>query len=281
MSFPVIRSLLFASANRASVYQKVLSSHSDAVCLDLEDAVPRDQKAEARAPALAWMTAGGDIPWRGLRINSLRTPEGLADMVAVCAAAPQSGFLMLPKVDAAADVQIVAEALDSVQSGLRLGALIESAAGLEQVYSIADASPRLAFLVFGAVDLSAELGIDGSDASLAYARGRVVHAARAADRPILDVPALAYKDVASVAEAATRAKALGFSGKAAIHPSNIACINAAFTPAAEEIDEAREIVDAFEAAPNGLVVRNGTLIEKPVIRAMQARLALAEAAGIL
>lgn len=282
MSTPtVLRSLLFAPANRASVYDKALQSGADAVCLDLEDAVPPSDKATARAPAVDWLMAAQGPVWRGIRINSVRTPQGLADASAICDAQPDHGFVLLPKVDAAADVQIVDAAFDAAGVQVALGALIESAAGLEAVFEVARASDRLRFLVFGGVDLSAELGVDGSDSALSYARGRVVHAARAAGRPVLDVPSLDFRDLDAVADAARRAKAHGFSGKAAIHPSNIAGINAAFTPNESEIAEAREIVALYEAAPNGLVVRDGKLIERPVIRAMETRLALAKAAGRL
>jgi citrate lyase subunit beta/citryl-CoA lyase/(S)-citramalyl-CoA lyase len=276
-----LRSFLFAPANRAAVFDKVLVSGADAVCLDLEDAVPPDQKAAARGPALDWLAQAHPGPWCGVRINALRTPEGLADMAAVCAARPAAGFVLLPKVEAAADVQIAADALAASGSGLALGALIETAAGLEAVFDIARASDRVQFLLFGAVDLGADLGVDGSDAALAYARGRVVHAGRAAGRPVLDVPALAFRDLDAVAQAAARARAHGFSGKAAIHPSNIDAINDAFTPTAAEIAEAQDLVALYEAAPDGLAVRDGKLIEAPVIRAMQARLALARAAGRL
>ncbi|ABV92787.1 HpcH/HpaI aldolase [Dinoroseobacter shibae DFL 12 = DSM 16493] len=275
-----LRSFLFAPANRPAIFDKARGSGADAVCLDLEDAVPPDQKATARAPALEWLVQAAD-PGCGVRINGLRTPEGLADIAALCAARPGPGFVLLPKVGAAAEVQIAAEALEAAGSDLSLGALIETAEGLEAVARIARASDRLSFLLFGAVDLAADLGVDGSDAALAYARGRVVHAGRAAGRPVLDVPALDFRDLAAVGQAAARAKAHGFSGKAAIHPSNIAVINDAFTPGAEEIAEAQEVLALYEASPNGLAVRNGKLIEKPVIRAMEARLALARAAGRL
>ncbi|WP_425093307.1 HpcH/HpaI aldolase/citrate lyase family protein [Tropicimonas sp. S265A] len=278
-----LRSFLFVPANRASVLPKALASGADAVCVDLEDAVPPDQKPEARAPALEFLgsACAQDMPWRGVRLNGLRTPDGLADMAALCAVAPAAGFVLLPKVDSPAEVQIVDDALTACGSGTRIGALIESAAGLEAVQGIARATDRLAFLLFGGVDLSAELGVDGSDASLAYARGRVVHAGRGAGVPVLDVPALDFRDLGAVGEAAGRALAHGFSGKAAIHPSNIAPINAAFTPVADEVTEALEIVRAFEQAPSGLVVRDGKLIERPVIRAMVARLDRARAAGLL
>jgi citrate lyase beta subunit len=275
---PALRSLLFAPANREAVFDKAVTSGADAVCIDLEDAVPPDQKTQARAPALSWLgQAEAGLPWRGVRINAMRTPQGLADLAAVCAARPRAGFILLPKVDAAADVQIASEVLQAAGCEALLGALIESAAGLEAVFEIARASDRLAFLMFGGVDLSAELGNDGSEGALAYARGRVVHAARAAGRPVLDVPALDFRDLNAVAAAAARARAHGFAGKAAIHPSNIAPINTAFSPSQAEIMEAEEIVALFEAAPNGLVVKDGKLIERPVIRAMQARLALARA----
>jgi citrate lyase beta subunit len=273
------RSLLFTPANRPTAFAKSLAAGADLTCLDLEDAVPPDQKEAARAPAIAFLSEGPNAG-RGVRINGLRTAFGLSDLLAVAQAAPTHGFLLLPKVDAVADVQIVSEILAAAGSGLFLGAIIESAAGLEAVFEIARAGPRLAFLMFGGVDLSAELGVDGSDASLAYARGRVVHAGRVAGIDVMDVPALAFRDPDAVTGAARRAKAHGFSGKAAIHPINIAPIHDVFTPTPAEIEEAHEIVAAFDNAVSGLVVIDGKLIEAPVIRGMRARLAAGRAAGV-
>ncbi|WP_424971584.1 HpcH/HpaI aldolase/citrate lyase family protein [Dinoroseobacter sp. S76] len=273
---PVRRALLFTPATRLAAVPKGLESGVDCLCLDLEDAVPPDQKVAARPGAIAFLD--GD-PRKALRINGLRTRAGLADLAAVANAAPQGGLLLLPKVEASAELALADAILTEAGSDMRLGALIESAAGLEEVAAIARATPRLEMLLFGAVDLAADLGLGAGDAPLAYARSRVIHAGKGAGLQVLDVPELAFRDLDQVAARAQAAREFGFTGKAAIHPSNVVPIQAAFTPSAAEIAEARRVMAAHAAAPSGLVELDGRLIEAPVIRAMQARLEIAAAAG--
>ncbi|WP_424966713.1 HpcH/HpaI aldolase/citrate lyase family protein [Dinoroseobacter sp. S375] len=275
---PVRRALLFTPATRISAVPKGLASGVDCLCLDLEDAVPPDQKAAARPDAIGFLD--GD-PRKALRINGLRTRAGLEDLVALARAAPQGGMLLLPKVESAAEIAQADAVLGEAGARMALGALIESAAGLEEVFAIARATPRLEMLLFGAVDLAADLGLGSGEAPLAYARARVVHAGKGAGLQVLDVPELAFRDLDHVAARARTARDLGFTGKAAIHPSNVAPIQSAFTPSAAEIAEARAVMAAHAAAPSGLVVIDGRLIEAPVIRAMQARLEVAAAAGVL
>lgn len=274
----VRRSLLFTPATRPTAFDKALASGTDCVCIDLEDAVPPDAKESARAQAIGFLN--GDAR-RAVRINGLRTGFGLADLSALAAAAPTGGMILLPKVEAAAEVAIADAILSECGSGATLGALIESALGLEAVFEIARATPRLEMLVFGGVDLRADMGLGSGDGPLAYARARVVHGAAVAGLHVLDVPELAFRDLDAVSLRAEAARDLGFTGKAAIHPSNVAPIQTAFTPSAEEIAEARDVMAAHAASETGLVVRNGKLIEAPVIRAMEARLAIARAAGVL
>ena len=114
---------------------------------------------------------------------------------------------------------------------------------------------------------------------LLYARARTVHAARGAGIPLLDVPSLDFRNPETVTAEARAAKAMGFSGKAAIHPSNVAVINEVFSPTAAEVEHARRIISAYENSPDGLAVVDGKLVERPVIRAMQAVLEAAQAAG--
>ncbi len=278
----VLRSLLFTPANRPSAFPKALESGADCVCLDLEDAVPPGDKAAARPGAVAFLTeaaAGSGGPLRAVRINALSSAEGLRDLAAVAEARPESGLVLLPKVGSAEEIGLAAAVLDEAGSGMELAALVETARGLSAVDAIARAVPRLRLLVFGAVDLSAELGCAPDAETMRVARARIVQAARAGERDVLDVPELAFRDDARVERAAAEAARDGFTGKAAIHPANIAAINAAFTPSADEIDEARRIMDAFDAAPSGLVVIDGKLIEAPVIRGMRRRLAIAKAVG--
>lgn len=268
------RSLLFAPGDRAEVHPKALAAGADVVCLDLEDAVAPDRKAAARALAVPFLAAGPG-PERALRINSLRSAEGMRDLLAVIEARPSGGVVVLPKVAEPAEVRIAAELLAEAALPLALGVLIESVEGLENAAEILRASPRIAFALLGAADLAAELGTAIAHEPLLYARQRLVHAARLAGVDLFDVPSLAFRDLAEVAAEAAAARALGFTGKAAIHPSNIPPIRAAFTPGPEEVARARAIVAAWEASPTGLVVIDGRLIERPVIRAMQRILAAA------
>lgn len=281
MTPDILRSLLFTPANRPSAFDKALASGADCVCLDLEDAVPQADKAASRSAAIAWLAEGGPGPRRALRINALSTATGMADLAAIAEAAPREGLIMLPKIGSAEEARLAAAVLDEVGSGLTLAALIESAAGLARAEAIAGATERLSLVVFGAVDLSSDLGAERSSDTMRVARARIVQAALAAGRDVIDVPELAFRDAARVAEAAADAAANGFTGKAAIHPANVAAINAAFTPDAEAIAEAQRIVAAFEAAPTGLAVLDGKLIEMPVVRGMRRRLARARAAGKL
>ena len=275
---PARRSLLFVPGARPDRFEKALAAGADMVCVDLEDAVAPDLKDDARAAAVAWLAAGGEGPARVVRINALKTRAGLRDLTAIAEACPASGTVFLPKVDGPEELRIADAILTEAGSGARLAALIESVDGLEQVQAIAAATPRLEFLLFGAVDLSAELGCEIADRPLLYARSRVVHAARRAGVALFDVPCLDVKNNDAVTEESRAAKALGFSGKAALHPVNIPAIHAVFSPTEAEIAHARAVLAAFEASATGLVVLDGKLIEKPVVRKMAEIVAAADAA---
>jgi citrate lyase beta subunit len=278
----ILRSLLFTPANRVAAFDKALRAGADCVCLDLEDAVPANSKSAARPDALNFLVgAGAKGPIRGVRINALSSAAGVRDLAGLADAAPKGGLLMLPKVESAAEVQLVASILDEVGSDTGLIALVETAEGLSAVEDIARASDRLRALMFGGIDLSAELGAHMNSDTMCVARARIVQAARAGGRDVLDVPELDFRNAEKVQNAAQNAVANGFTGMAAIHPSNLATINAAFTPTIEEIARAQEIVAAFEAAPSGLVVIDGKLIEAPVIKGMLKRIAIARAVGVL
>ncbi len=281
MTDRVLRSLLFTPATRTDAFAKAEACGADCVCLDLEDAVPPGRKAEARPAALDWLGGSRSGPLRGLRINALSTAVGMADLAALAETATGDGLLMLPKVGSAEEVRLAAAVLDEAGSGLDLAALVETAAGLVAAEAIAAATPRLSVLIFGGVDLSADLEAGPDSDTMRIARARIIQAAHAAKRDVLDVPELAFRDGDLVAAAAQAAAREGFTGKAAIHPDNVAAINAAFTPDVEAIAEARRIIEAFEAAPAGLAELDGRLIEAPVVRGMRRRLARAHAAGVL
>ena len=167
------------------------------------------------------------------------------------------------------EIVSAAPALD----GLKFHVIIEANDGLANAIDIARASPRVAALLFGAVDMSADLRCQNAWEPLLYARSRVVHAAAAAGVDVLDVPWLDLNDEAGLTREANAAAALGFGGKASIHPKQLAAIHAAFTPSAQAVERAQRIVAAYEASDSGLVVIDGKLIELPVVRAMYRLLA--------
>jgi citrate lyase subunit beta/citryl-CoA lyase/(S)-citramalyl-CoA lyase len=269
------RSLLFAPANRQEVHGKALAAGPDIFCLDLEDAVPPHAKALARKVAVDFLLDAADgAPERAVRINALRSLDGIRDMAAILEAAPRHAVVFLPKVMDAGEVRLAHDLIAGSAPGLKLAVLIETATGLENAAAIMAASDRIAFAMFGAVDLAADLGAAMGHEPLLYARSRVVHAAALAGIDVLDVPCLAYRDEAAISAEAGAARALGFTGKAAIHPAGLAAIHAAFTPTPQEIARARAIVAAFRASPNGLATVDGKLVEKPVVRAMERVLAI-------
>src|SRR5438067_13479406 len=224
------RSLLFVPASKPAIFPKALASGADVVCADLEDAIGPHQMDAARGGALEFFCAG-DGTRRALRINSLHSRAGLQDILAVLNAEPGVGTLILPKVEAAEEIRWLEELLRGLPD-IRFAALIETARGLEACFSIAASSPRLDFLIFGAVDLAADMGLVLEDHALAYARGRLSHAARCAGIGLLDVPCVDFRNLAEVERQARLARQMGFSGKSAIHPTNISVINGVFAPSA-------------------------------------------------
>lgn len=270
------RSLLFAPANRPEIHDKALASGADIVCLDLEDAVPPADKLSARETALTFLSDAPG-PERVVRINGLRSADGLRDILALLGTKPSGGTIFLPKVATADEVRLVDELIAEAAVPLKIAVLIESLEGLENVHSILQASQRISFAMFGAVDYAAELGVEVADLPLLHARTTLIHAARRAGVDLLDVPCLSFRDIDIVKAEAESALALGFSGKACLHPSNIAVVSGVFTPSVEQIAHAEQVVALFNASPNGLAVLDGKLIEKPVIRSMQRILALRDA----
>jgi len=179
-------------------------------------------------------------------------------------------------VNTAGEVRGVSDRLDALGLPIRLQIIIETNHGLEAAYDIAQSSNRIDSLLFGGVDLAADLRCDYAWEPLLYARSRVVHAAAAAGIDAIDVPWLDLNDLDGLRREAEASARLGFTGKGAIHPNQIPLINEIFSPNADEITHARKIVAAFAKANTGLVIVEGKLIERPVLRTMERIIAIAE-----
>ncbi len=277
------RSLIFMPALKPEMFAKAASSGADIVCVDLEDAVAPEHKDPARPKAIdlfAGDAAAASGPECVLRINGLRTPDGLRDLIALIESPRPPRALMLPKVKAPDDVRALGELLsEGPAAEIRFHVIIETNDGLDAAYEIGQSSPRIDSLLFGAIDMAAELRVEPTWNALLGARQRLVHAAARAEVDLIDVPFLDLEDPAGL-EAEARAVAdLGFTGKAAIHPKQIPTLNATFTPDAERVAYARRVISAFEEGESGLVVIDGKLIEKPVLRSMYRLVAIAEASS--
>lgn len=272
------RSFIFTPGLRPDMVPKALASGTDIVCIELEDGIAPKDKAEARAKAMAVFAQpqADDGVERMVRINCLREAFGIADVAAVLATDTPPPALMLPKVRTAEEVVMLDDLLTERGHPTRLHVIIETNAGLERAFDIAHCSERIDALFFGGVDMAAELRCENAWEPLLYARSRVVHAAASAGIDVIDVPYLDLEDPEGMAVAAEQARALGFSGKGAIHPKQIAALNAAFTPTPDQIARARRIIKTFEDADTGLVVIDGKLIEKPVLRDMHRIVAIAD-----
>ncbi len=274
------RSLIFVPGDKPQMYPKALATGADVVCVDLEDAVAPADKDDARERTVALFAqhgpGGDDGPERLVRINSLHTPEGLKDVTAFVDAAVRPKGLMLTKVKSRGEIVLLDDLLTECGLDTRLHVIIETNEGLDAAFAIAQASDRIDAMLFGAIDMAADLRTTPTWDNLFYARSRVVHAAAGAGVDLLDVPWLDLEDMDGLEREARAAAALGVTGKAAIHPKQIPILNEVFSPSAEEIERARSIIAAFEASTGGLVVIDGKLIEKPVLRSMQRIVAIAE-----
>jgi malyl-CoA/(S)-citramalyl-CoA lyase len=306
------RSELVVPGATPALFEKGVRSAADVVILDLEDAVAPDDKASARKNVV---TALNELDWArktvAVRVNGLDTPYMYSDVIDVVESCPRLDLLVIPKVGVAADVYALDMLVTQIEQALgrqkrvSFEILIETALGLANVEAIAQSSSRLEAMVFGAGDLAASLGVrtttigglhpdygvlsDGdASAQRAFhqtdlwhaAQTRMLVACRAYGLRPIDGVYGDFKDMAGFMAASKRAATLGFDGKWAIHPTQIAPINEIFTPAAEELARARRIVEAMEQAARegkGAVQIDGRLIDVANIRMAENLLRKADA----
>jgi len=288
----VRRSLLFVPGGIPRFLEKGLASEADGLIFDLEDAVAAHRKAEVRdwvRNTLLESEFGRKETI--VRINELGTEFGHQDIIAIVEGRPDT--LLLPKVNKAEDV-ITADAVITAaerRAGLEPGsvgllALMEMPEGIENAMSIARSCTRLTGLCFGAGDFTRETHavITESRIELYYALSRILCAARAAGIDAIDSPCVSVRDQVANEREALQALRLGYDGKQAVHPDQLAAINTAFTPSAEQIAFWVRAVDAFresEEAGRGATTLDGKLIEMPHVEMAARVLSIAEVVGIL
>ena len=261
-----LRSILFVPGVRPDRFGKAEASGADAVVFDLEDSVEASRKGEARQAIGAHLKArrDGGVA-RIIRINGAATPA-FPDDIAFLKATGAFDAVMVPKVDTPRTLEQIAR----VAPGRTVIPLIETARAVLDVLSIARADAAVPALVFGGEDLTAELAIartiDGEE--LLFARSQVVLAAAAIGADAIDGIVAQIGDADLLRADAMRARALGYRGKLAIHPSQVPIINGVFEPSPDEIAKAREIVEAYEAAAargEGVLRLGDQMIDMPVV----------------
>jgi citrate lyase subunit beta/citryl-CoA lyase len=278
---------MFVPGNSEKMVTKALGlSNLDVAMFDLEDGIPYSAKAEGRTYVGSMLGATPGGPRRWVRINAIGTEHMEADLDAVVVKGLEG--LVLPKVETAEQVGIVAQYLDKHEAsvGLPAGsvgvvAAIESARGLLNAPAVAAASSRVVGLMFGAEDFGLDLGLstnrEGEARELVYARSALVVAAASAHVQSIDGVWPDFRDDEGLRRDALQARRLGFTGKSTFHPAQIDVINELFSPTAEDVAYAQRVIEAFEAAEaagQGAVALGGQLIDRPIVERARRVLAL-------
>ncbi|CAN5170685.1 CoA ester lyase [soil metagenome] len=275
------RSCLSVPGSSASMLAKAPTRAADEIVIDLEDAVATSAKDAARDTVVAALQ---EPQYQGVRtavrVNAPRTPWCHLDVIAMASHAQGPASIIVPKVESAADLAFVERLLDGVEAAaagesgppMRVQALIETAAGVARLAEIAGACARLDTLILGYADLSASLGrAAGAGAELDSWRSiqdLVLVAARTHGVLAIDGPFLGIAVDAGFTAAAERARDMGFDGKWAIHPAQVAALNELFTPSAEDVEHARAVIAALEEAERsggaGAVALDGQMLDEAV-----------------
>jgi (S)-citramalyl-CoA lyase len=275
------RSLLFVPGARLEIFPKALAGATDIICIDLEDAVADDIKDTVRREVISVIanhkSLGADPKkeiW--IRVNSIRTATGMADILALAQAKVVPDGIMLPKVLSPEEIRIVLDVLSTKHNDLKFHPLIETTEGLKWAYEIAKSSHKIGSLVLGGFDLSANLRVEPSWNTLLLARQQMVLAAANAKVDLLDMPYFGLGDLSGLKLETKNASEIGFTGKCAIHPEQISIINAVFSPSAEEVAKAKDLISKYEAQSKAFVEIDGVLLEKPILERLYRTLAIAE-----
>jgi len=295
----VQRSELAVPATSPHFFQKAAQGPADSIFLDLEDAVAPNRREEGRANAVEALNA---VDWGAkmvsVRVNGLDTPWAIADIMAV-ARCPRLDMILLPKVQTSEDVRFVDRLLGCMEletpreRGVGIEILIETTRGLAEVEAIAASSPRLEGIIFGVGDYSIELenfdtvfGAPNPEYAVGgaendqwhFALARIANACRAHGLRPIDGPFANYGDPDAYRASAIRARALGFEGKWAIHPSQVAIANEIFSPTPVQIAWARRIADRMASAASdgqGAIGIEGVLIDRAHVKLAEKILARA------
>jgi citrate lyase subunit beta/citryl-CoA lyase len=284
----LIRSVIFVPGNRAKMLEGALAFNADVIMVDLEDSVPPSEKAHAREMAREWVPRLRREGRRVMvRVNALDTGLTRDEVAAVMG--PDLSGVSVGKAESVWDIREADRIVTALESstGLEPGHVklvpwIETAQAVMAVQQIALASRRIIAIAFGAEDYTNDMGIQRTDSSeeVYFARSLVPIAARAAGVASLDSPFVQFRDPEALRRDLQVVRQMGYTGKFAIHPSQLDIINEMFGPLPEEVEYARRVVEVWtraEAEGRGSIDLDGRMVDVPVLKRAQNLLAFAEA----
>lgn len=266
MDLSTIRSLLFVPATKLDKIDLIKASGADLIIIDLEDSVAPDQKDDMRQAVTQFFEnrSSDDETLIGVRINSVRLIDGLIDFLSIIDTEVLPDAIMLPKVTSPEELDIVGDWMEDLNVMIPLIPIIETL----QVWDMLEhvmAHELVPCAVFGGIDLAAELGCERSWEPLYVYRSEMLRAARSAGKGCIDMPWFDLNDEAGLKSETVRMRAMGYDGRAAIHPKQVAIIHDCFKPGDAEIADAKEMIKAFESAQTGVATFKGKVVEKPVL----------------
>jgi citrate lyase subunit beta/citryl-CoA lyase len=250
------RSYLFVPGNRPERYSKAFSAGADAVIIDLEDAVPPDEKPKARQLIADWLTAEQEV---FVRVNG-PTTQWFRDDIELCKEPGVAG-IVLPKAQYVEELAEVA----SVMPSKPILPIIESAIGFTNA-GVLSRCMGVQRLVFGSIDFQLDLGIGGDREELLYFRSQLVLTSRLANlqAPVDGVTA-DIKNLDAVREDVERSRNIGFAAKLCIHPAQVAVVNESFLPSAEKVAWAERVLEANQRSGGNPIKVDGTMVDLPVV----------------
>ena len=290
------RALLYTPGDDLRKITKAAALDVDCLCMDIEDGVAINHKAEARQTIVtALQTLDFGRTERLVRINAAGSGFEVADLEAVFSAGAQvcPDGVVLPKAETAEQVQWVSAQITAAEErfGWPAGEIaliiqIETALGLVNIRQVLTADPRLKAVIFGAEDLAASMGVKRTPGGweVFYARSAVVAHAAAFDLQAIDMVNVDFHDLAGLEAEALQGAQMGYEGKQIIHPNQIEPVQRAFTPAEDEVVHARRVVEAYQLhqqAGRGAFALDGKMVDLPIVKAAARVLARAAAAGMV
>jgi citrate lyase beta subunit len=257
------RCLMFVPGARADRFAKALSSGADQICIDLEDAVALADKETAREASYDFIaqspTGSAEL---GVRINTISSALGIADLKRLIERGVKPQFVMLPKIESADEIAVADKLLSG--TAIPLIAQLESPRAVFEARNIAKVTGRLQALMFGGFDYAVAARVKPGRDGWLWARGQIAAAAAEAEIGAIDVPSLDIKNLQEIAAETEHVIALGFTSKAAIHPAQIAAIQNVFLPTVEENMHAQKVLAAVASAKDAAIAVDGKLVDRPI-----------------